>query len=156
MQLGRDFTDLLECFSKHQVEYLIVGGYATSVYARPRYTKDLDVWVRPSQENAHKILASLSDFGFGSLGLQVEDFSTAESIVQLGREPNRIDILTALKGVEFDSCYARAKWFGLESKLRVSLIARSDLLINKRAVGRPQDLADVAAIESHPEPIFEE
>ncbi len=154
MRLSRDFRDLLLLRYEHEVEYLVVGGYATSVYAKPRYTKDIDIWVCPSLENGSRIVAALDAFGFGSLGLTQKDFASLDTIVQLGYEPNRIDLLTELAGLSFAECYARRERFRLDSQLIVSLISRQDLLLNKRAVGRPQDLADVAAIESSPEPRF--
>ncbi|GMU58079.1 MAG: hypothetical protein AMXMBFR33_72250 [Candidatus Xenobia bacterium] len=156
MKLGRDFADLLDCLDRHGVEFLVVGGYATSVYAMPRYTKDLDIWVRASPSNGQRIISALQEFGFGNLGLTVQDFASPDTIIQLGYEPNRVDLLTELKGLEFDPCYGRAKRFQIEPGLSIPLIAREDLLRNKRAVGRPQDLADIAAIEARPEPSFED
>ncbi len=151
MQLGRDFTELLDCLCRHGVEFLVVGGYATAVYAVPRYTKVLDLWVRASLGNGQRIVSALHEFGFSSLGLTAQDFERPDTIIQLGYEPNRVDLLTGLKGLDFDSCYPRARRFELDPGLIIPLIARDDLLANKRAVGRPQDLADIAAIEARPE-----
>ena len=151
MQLSSDFRDFLALLGKHHVQYLVVGGYATSVYARPRYTKDIDIWLQCSPDNGQRVVNVLHDFGFGSLGLQTKDFAQPDTIVQLGYEPNRIDLLTELKGLDFDPCYLRKQQFKLDHDLEIALISRKDLLINKRAVGRPQDLADVAAIEALPD-----
>lgn len=91
MKLSQDFKDLLALLNTHAVRYLVVGGYATSVHAVPRYAKDIDSWLDRSPENAQALLSALDVFGFGSLGLQVTDFVADESILQLGYEPNRVD-----------------------------------------------------------------
>lgn len=91
MLLDRDFSEFIECFAAHDVRFLVVGGYALAAHGHPRYTKDLDVWVWLDPDNAQRILAALDDFGFGQLGLTVDDFLAPEMVVQLGREPKRID-----------------------------------------------------------------
>lgn len=94
MELNQDFQEFLKSFVRHDVRFLIIGGYALAAHGHPRYTKDLDVWVWPDPANVERILASLEDFGFGSLGLANSDFLEPGVIVQLGREPQRIDLLT--------------------------------------------------------------
>lgn len=148
MNLGQDFRDLLALFNNHGVRYLVVGEYATSVYAVPRYTKALDIWLEPTEENARAVLLALEDFGFGGVGLQIEDFTKPDHVVQLGYEPNRVDLLTQLKGLEFAEAFARRNAFKL-SDTEVAFIAPKDLVTNKRAVGRLQDLADVEQILQH-------
>lgn len=94
MELNRDFSEFIACFAARDVRFLIVGGYAVAAHGHPRYTKDLDVWVRVDPDNARRIIDALGDFGFGGLGLAVEDFLADDVVVQLGREPQRIDLLT--------------------------------------------------------------
>ncbi len=146
MQLSKDFQDLLELFNQHGVQYLVAGGYATSIYAEPRYTKDLDLWVEAEPGNAKRILSALREFGFGSVGLELSDFTRDHHVVQLGREPNRIDILTQLKGLDFLDCYPRRRLLPLAG-LEVPFLSKSDLITNKKAVGRLRDLADVEELE---------
>lgn len=151
MKLSQDFKDLLKLLNEHSVRYLVVGGYATSIHAVPRYTKDIDIWLERSPENARALLIALHAFGFGSLGLTSEDFEADDTIVQLGYEPNRVDLLTSLKGVEFASCYERRLEAEVEGIL-VPFIASTDLISNKAAVGRSQDIADIEQLQRYLEP----
>jgi len=98
MNLNRDFQEFVELFVAHEVEFLVVGGYALAAHGHPRYTKDLDVWVWVGPENARRVLAAVEEFGFAGLGLTVEDFQASDSMIQLGHEPQRIDILTYASG----------------------------------------------------------
>ena len=145
MKLSRDFHELLECFAAHDVRYLIVGGWALAAHGVPRMTKDLDVWVWPDQTNAQNVLAALHDFGFADLGLAAEDFTEPDVVIQLGRPPNRVDILTTPDGVDFDSCW-RDRLQIDSGGLMVPFIGVDGLLANKLASGRPQDLVDVASL----------
>ncbi|HWO26051.1 MAG TPA: hypothetical protein VNO30_45305 [Kofleriaceae bacterium] len=90
--LGQDLRDLLGLLDKHHVRYMVVGGFAVAAYGIPRYTKDLDVWLACSPENAARVLAAFSEFGFASLGLTVEDLVQPDVVIQLGYEPNRVDL----------------------------------------------------------------
>lgn len=144
--LSKDFKEFIELLNKHKVRYLVVGGYAVAFHGHPRYTKDLDVWVERSPENADKVLEALEEFGFGALGLKTADFLENDQIIQLGYPPNRIDILTALKKVKFEDCY-RARIDVEIQGLRINFIDLENLKQNKRATGRPQDLADVENLE---------
>ncbi len=148
MKLSQDFQDLLVLLNQHSVRYLVVGGYATSIHAVPRYTKDIDIWVERSPENAKALLAALHAFGFGSLGLTPDDFQADDTIVQLGYEPNRVDLLTSLKGVEFAPCFERRLEAEVEGIL-VPFIASCDLISNKTSVGRSQDIADIEQLKRH-------
>jgi hypothetical protein len=141
MKLSKDFQDLLKLLNLHSVRYLVVGGYATSVHAVPRYTKDIDLWMDRSPENAQALMRALEAFGFGSLGLQASDFLADDTIVQLGYEPNRVDLLTSLKGVEFGECYDRRLEAEVEG-INLPFIAALDLITNKSSVGRTQDVAE--------------
>lgn len=146
MHLDRDFREFIACLLAREVRFLVAGGYAVALHGHPRYTGDLAVWVWLDPGNAEAIVAALEDFGFGDVGLSVEDFTATDQVVQLGRPPLRIDLLTGLDGVEFESCHGRRTEVELDG-LIVAFIGRNDLLANKRASGRPQDLADVAALE---------
>ena len=146
MNLNQDFQEFVELFVAHEVEFLIVGGYALAAHGHPRYTKDLDIWLACSPPNAIHVIAALAEFGFGSLGLTTQDFETPDLVIQLGYEPNRIDLLTGLTGVRFDDAYPRRLEVEIEG-VRVPIIDRHSLAVNKRAFGRPQDLADAEALE---------
>ena len=104
---NRDFKDLLAALSAHDVRFLIVGGYAVTFHTRPRFTKDLDVWLWVDEQNANRLVAALDDFGFGSVGLTADDFLEEGMVVQLGYLPKRIDIISQVDGVEFGLCWDR-------------------------------------------------
>jgi len=140
--LSKDFRDLLELLNRHQVRYLVVGGFAVAVHGTPRYTKDLDIWVEVSPDNAARLVAVLAEFGFASLGLGAEDFLDPDVVIQLGYEPNRIDFLTKLTGVEFAEAYPSRASITI-NEIEVPLIDRASLIANKRALGRVHDLEDV-------------
>ena len=143
MNLNRDFQEFVELFVAHEVQFLIVGGYALAAHGHPRYTKDLDVWVWLGPENAERIIAAIEDFGFGGLGLTASDFQEPDVIVQLGQEPQRIDILTYASGLEFSEAY-KNRVYVLVGDVQVPFISVDDLRANKLATGRPRDLADAA------------
>ncbi len=142
MVLNKDFKEFIESLNENKVQYLIVGGYAVGFHGYPRYTKDLDVWILVSHENAEKVLVALKQFGFGSLGLQKEDFLKPDEFVQLGYPPNRIDIVTSCDGVEFDQCYQTKNQLIIDG-LAIDFIDIDNLRKNKAASARPQDLADL-------------
>ncbi|MBO9371129.1 MAG: hypothetical protein J7575_08595 [Chloroflexi bacterium] len=144
--LSPDFREFIQSLNDNGVRYLVVGGYAVAFYGYPRYTKDLDVWIEMSEENARRMVKALDQFGFGSLGLTVEDFLTPDQIIQLGYPPNRIDILTTLPGVEFSDCYPFRTVVDVEG-LPVNFIDLDNLKQTKRASGRFQDLADLEHLE---------
>ena len=140
-----DFEELFRCLNARSVSAIIVGGHALAFHGRPRFTKDLDVFVAPTEANARRLVQALDDFGFGAVGLRVEDFSQAGRIVQLGVAPNRIDLLTVIDGVTFAEAWEHrvAGHFGDEP---VFYLGRDEFIRNKQAVGRPQDLADIDAL----------
>lgn len=142
MELNRDFSEFIESFVARDVRFLIVGGYAVAAHGHPRYTKDLDVWIRVDPANAANVVRALEDFGFGGLGLTVDDFLDDEVVVQLGREPQRIDLLTFVSGVEFDHAYENRVVVEM-GDVAVPVIGRAELRTNKLATGRLRDLADV-------------
>jgi glycine cleavage system aminomethyltransferase T len=145
VHLDPDFKEFVESFVANDVRFLIVGGYAVAVHGLPRYTGDLDAWIWVSPQNAERVLRSLEAFGFSELGLTKDDFLKPDSVIQLGYPPYRIDILTAIEGVEFDDAWSRRLIVAVDD-LEVPFIGRDDLLANKRAAGRPQDIADVARL----------
>ena len=105
MIISPDFKEFITLLNTHNVRYLVVGGYAVAFHGHPRYTKDIDIWLERTLENAARLLAALDAFGFGSLGLKVEDFLQPGYTIQLGYPPNRIDLLTSLSELDFSSCY---------------------------------------------------
>ena len=142
MELDKDFNEFVASFIEHDVRFLIVGGYALAAHGQPRATGDLDAWVWTDETNAKRILDALSQFGFGELGMTVADFSRPDSVIQLGFPPYRIDILTSIDGVEFDGAWDRRVMISLNGR-DVPFISLEDLIANKSAAGRPQDIADV-------------
>jgi hypothetical protein len=145
MEIRTDFRELLELFNKHKVEYLVVGGYALAFHGAPRFARDIDLFVRPTSENAGRILAALDDFGFGSLNLSKDDFTTPGMVVQLGVPPVRIDIITRVSGVPWEKADA-GKASGFYADIPVFFIGRDDFIANKRATGRTKDAADIEAL----------
>ncbi len=136
-----DFKELLRAFNEREAEYLIVGGYAVMKYTEPRFTKDLDVWIRNSPENATKVYEALSEFGapLQKDGLVPEDFTGDDMTYQIGVAPVRIDILTHISGLQFAEAW-RNRVAGTFFGLPVHFISLSDLIINKRAAGRSSDM----------------
>ncbi|MFH1360410.1 MAG: hypothetical protein ABIJ41_05155 [Candidatus Omnitrophota bacterium] len=145
MDIQSDFKDLLALLNKHQVKYLIVGGYALAFHGAPRMTGDLDLLVEASPNNAQKILKALSEFGFGNVGLNTNDFVQPKKAIQLGIPPVRVDILTSLSGVSWAQAYT-SKEQGKYGDVSVFYISRELFLSNKRAIGRKKDEADVEAL----------
>jgi hypothetical protein len=120
----------------------VIGGYAVAFHGYPRYTKDIDIWIEMSEANATGIVKALEDFGFGSLGLEADDFLEADQIIQLGYPPARIDLITTAPGVDFEECYKSRIEVDIEG-VSVNFIGLEDLKRNKQAAGRMQDLADL-------------
>jgi hypothetical protein len=146
MALHQDFKDLLEAFAREKVRYLLIGGYAVAFHSRPRFTKDIDLWIGPSPDSIAGTSRALE--AFGAPPDVVDAWRTAgdDEIVYLGHPPVRIDLLRALPGIDFSPAYARreaADWDGVP----VSVIGFDDLITSKRAAGRPQDLLDIEILE---------
>jgi hypothetical protein len=148
-QLPDDFADLLIELVEAGARFLLVGGYAVAHHGYPRATKDIDIWIEPTQANAPQVLVALSRFGapIAALGLSVADFASPGQVVQLGVPPLRIDILTTIDGVSFESAWSTRDHFQL-GDYEIPIIDRAHLLANKRSCGRPQDLVDADALES--------
>ena len=145
MEVQPDFRDLLALFNAHQVEYMIVGGYALAFHGAPRYTGDIDIFVGATSENARRILTALDEFGFGSLGLTVEDFESPDNVVQLGAPPVRIDLITSITGVSWEDALSDCV-DGKYGELPVKYIGLDRFISNKRATGRKKDLSDLEAL----------
>ena len=145
--MSRDFVEMLFALCDGGVEFLVVGAHALAVHARPRATGDLDIWVRPTPENAQRVLDALGRFGASVAGLQPEDLTQPDQVYQIGVVPNRIDILTSLSGVSFDEAWPRRVDVQIESR-PVPVIGRDDLIRNKEATGRTQDRADLEILRA--------
>jgi len=144
--LNQDFKEFIQSLNDNRVYYLVVGGYAVALHGHPRYTKDMDIWIERSPENAANMVKALEQFGFSSLGLKEADFLVPDQIIQLGYPPNRIDLLTTLPGVDFASCYPSRVEVEVDEVL-VNFIDLENLKKNKKASGRHQDLADLENLE---------
>jgi hypothetical protein len=148
-KLSKDAFEFIQFLNARKVDYLLVGGWAVVIYSRPRYTGDYDFFLRRTEENAERTLAALSDFGFGSLDITKADLMKPGFVIQLGQEPNRIDLLTSIDGVDFEECFERRQLIASGGS-QILVISKNDLVINKRASGRAKDLADVEALEMKP------
>lgn len=146
MKVEKDYKELLELFNEHNVKYCIIGSFALAFYARPRYTKDLDILVEPTSQNARKILAALKDFGFGELDLTEQDFIEPGQVVQLGYEPVRIDLITSITGLDFVKIWKNrsSRRFG---NIDVFFIGLKEFIESKKKADRLQDRADLELLE---------
>jgi len=142
---NKDFREFVELLNSNGVRYLVVGGYAVALHGYPRFTGDFDVWVATDPENAMRLAKVLADFGFAGLKYSAKDFARPGYAIQLGRPPYRIDLLTSIDAVTFSRAYRRRRMVRAGA-LAIPFISLDDLLRNKRATGRPQDLADVAKL----------
>ena len=147
MTLSKDWREFLELLNSRGADYVIVGAQSLAFHGRPRHTGDLDILVRPTPDNARLLLALLNQFGFEQFSFKETDFLEPAQIIQLGRVPNRIDLLTTLTGVATDEAFD-AKVSAIIDGIPVFVLGRDALIRNKRAVGRPQDLADASALEA--------
>jgi predicted nucleotidyltransferase len=139
---NQDFKEFIQSLNDNQVRYLVIDGYAVALHGYPRYTKDIDIWIEPTAENAERLLAALNQFGFASLDLCTQDFMTPDQVIQLSYPPNRIDLLTTPDGINFETCYEHRVEVEITG-VRVKFIDLENLRINKQASGRLQDLADL-------------
>jgi len=146
MRIEKDFRDFIELLNKNKVQYLIIGGFAYSFYAEPRFTKDIDILIGQSRENPKKILKCIKDFGFRDLDLTEKDFLEQEQIIQLGIAPLRIDILTSIKGMNFNKLWEN-RIIGRYGDIEVNFISKKDLIECKQRSGRKQDLADIEKLK---------
>jgi len=142
MNLPPDFREFLRLLNAHQVEYLLIGGYAVAYHGYPRATAEMDIWIATHPRNAAQVVAALKEFGFDVPELSVELFQAENQIVRMGKPPVRIEIVTGISGVNFAECYA-ARVIHVLDGLEVSLISLHHLKLNKRAAGRYKDLDDL-------------
>jgi hypothetical protein len=140
--LSKDFKEFVALLNAHGAKYLVVGGYAMAVHGRPRQTGDLDIWLKRDHDNALRVTAALQEFGFGGLGLSVDDFEVPDQVVQLGYPPFRIDLLTNIDGVDFDTAWP-SRFEYLLGEMPIPFIGIDALKANKRASGRPRDIDDL-------------
>ena len=142
------YRDILRELSAAEADFLLVGAFAIAVHQYPRATGDIDLWIRPAPENAARVWAALAKFGAPVADVSVEELARPGFFYQIGVAPVRIDILTAIDGVSFDEAWNEKEYHQL-SGVKVPVISRRHLLINKRSTGRPKDLADAAMMEEH-------
>ncbi len=142
MKIEKDFEEFLRLFNKNKVKYCIVGAYAVGAYIIPRYTKDMDIFVDVSKENARKIVKALDEFGMGNIGLKVDDFLKKNNIIQLGYEPVRIDIIMDISKCDFKTVW-KNKMVMAYGREKAYVIGLDDLIIAKKAAGRKQDEIDL-------------
>lgn len=148
MKVEKDYEEFLSLLNKHNVKYCIIGAFAVAFYAKPRYTKDIDILVESSKENAQRILKVLEEFGFGELVISIEDLTRDGNILQLGYEPLRIDLLNRLEGFQFQDIWQNRVTgeYGTES---VYFIGLDDLIKNKKISNRLSDKIDIALLEKN-------
>jgi nucleotidyltransferase AbiEii toxin of type IV toxin-antitoxin system len=144
--LNKDFKDMLQCLLEENVEFLLIGAYALAAYGYPRATKDLDLWIHASKNNAGRIRKALTNFGAPVDRISEQDFVKEGTVLQIGVAPVRIDITTKIDGVNFEEAYPNRVEIAVEG-LNVPVISRQDLIRNKKASARPQDLVDIQLLE---------
>jgi hypothetical protein len=145
MVVSRDYEDLFGLLNSEKAEYLVVGGHALAFHGSPRYTGDIDIFISIKPRNAARVLRAVGKFGFSALPIEVEDFMRPNRVIQFGYPPWRIDILTGLTGVRFETAW-KSKIRTRYGKTPIWLISRADLIRNKRRTGRTRDLADLEAL----------
>jgi hypothetical protein len=143
--MTKDFKDLLKTLNTHAVKYLLIGGHAFGVHSQPRTTKDLDVFIRSDPENARAVFNALAEFGAPLQGMSPADFADGTTF-QMGQPPDRIDVLQRIDGITFDEAWENRIEGTLDGEVTTSVISRDDLIRNKLATGREQDLLDVKVL----------
>jgi len=145
-RLSSDLREFIHLLNTKSVKYVIVGAWALAFHGRPRYTGDIDIFVAREQDNARRLMEVIEAFGFGQSGIKRDDFLQVDHVIQLGREPNRIDILTGISGVTFDEAWDSREQ-GSISDVGVYVISRDLLIKNKRAANRDKDQGDIKLLE---------
>lgn len=146
MVLDENFKEFIRLLNGNDVKYLVVGGFAVAYHGYPRYTKDIDFWVWADPENAERLLKAIHEFGFSGLGLKPEDLFNPNNVIQLGYEPNRIDLIVQLEGLDFETCFAQRQEAVFED-LPINFIGYDDLIKNKRSTGRLKDKLDAQTLD---------
>lgn len=147
--MNRDFVDMLSALSEAGAEYLVVGAHALAAHGTPRATGDLDIWVRPTSDNAARVWRALLVFGAPLTELSEADLREPDIVFQIGLPPSRVDLLTSISGVEWAQAW-EGRISAQISGLEIPVLGRAELIANKRAAGRAKDLADIEALESEP------
>jgi predicted nucleotidyltransferase len=140
--LNQDFLEFIGLLESHDVDYLIIGGYAVALHGFPRFTGDIDFFVAVNPENAAKLIDVFKAFGFGEIGINQEDFLQPDFVVEIGREPRKIQVLTGIDGVTFSDCRSRRVEIELQG-MNLKFIGKEDLIRNKKASARSKDLIDI-------------
>lgn len=140
--MNSNFKELLSALNEQEVEYLIVGGYAVIFHTEPRFTKDLDIWIKPAAENASRLMAAFKQFGLPLIDIKEEDFATEGTQYMIGVPPVSLDFLTSLGGLKFSPCWENRVRDDIDG-IPVAYLGKGDLIKSKETAGRPQDLADV-------------
>ena len=147
LKVEKDFEEFIELLNLNNVEYMIVGAYALALYAKPRNTGDIDIFVQRDETNAERILKVLNEFGFGGIGITKTDLLAEGKIVQLGVSPIRIDIMNSIDGIKFKDAYQRVKKVNFGSTL-TNFISYDDLVKNKLSSNRKKDQADLEELQN--------
>ncbi|OGP68521.1 MAG: hypothetical protein A2031_06405 [Deltaproteobacteria bacterium RBG_19FT_COMBO_43_11] len=147
IEFPRDFKEFLKLLNSKQIEYLVIGGYAVGFHGYPRATGDLNVWISANEKNALKMVEALRQFGFDLPDLNKEVFLKEKKVILMGVPPMRLEILTSIDGVRFDECFSNRVIADFDD-FKVNFISKKDLLTNKRASGRPQDMVDFDKLNS--------
>ncbi len=145
--MSKNFQDILRVFNAHKVKYLVVGGFAFGVHLEPRTTKDIDLWIGTDPENAKAVFRALAEFGAPISGMTADDFMDG-TIFQMGQPPERIDILQQVSGLDFDSAWEHRLEGFIDEHTPAMVMSRGDLILNKLASGREQDLLDVKKLRA--------
>jgi hypothetical protein len=146
MVINKDFREFIALLNAKEVKYLVIGGYAVAYHGYPRYTKDIDFWIWLNEDNAKKIIEAIHAFGMSSMNIKVEDFMSADTVIQLGMPPNRIDILTDLETLDFETCYAQREIANFDG-LDIAMLDLDNLIKSKLNAGRPQDKVDAKKLK---------
>jgi len=148
MKTEKDYEEFLKLLNKNKVRYVIVGAFALALYSKPRYTKDLDILIEPEEKNVKKLMNVLHKFGFKNINIKKEDLTKKGQILQLGYEPVRIDIITSIAGCSFEEVWNN-KFKEKYGKTLVNFIGKKELIKNKKAISRKQDIADLELLEKN-------
>lgn len=144
--LNNDYKDILQALSDEKADFILVGAYALAFHGFPRATMDIDIWIKPSPENADATLHALKRFGAPLHDLRKDNLLTDDTIFQIGVAPRRIDIMTGVSGLRFEEAFAHAVPVTIEG-IAIRVLSLDDLILNKRASGRLKDLADAESLE---------
>ena len=148
---NRDFLDMVRALNEAEADYLVVGAHAMAVHGVPRATGDFDIWIRPSRDNAERVLLALNQFGapLSAHGITLDDLGKPDTVYQIGLPPRRIDLMTGISGVVFADAWSSRIEVEIDG-LPIHVIGRNDLLLNKRASGRTKDLSDLKILDKDP------